>query len=109
VVALSLADNRGKSRLPKAKACGLQNPPKQGQDDQLMRIVHYKSVAVKLVIHAAAAKSGGFRRHADFHTLYNAAGGRSVRVGAWFVTGHSSDQSVVMWVFGPKIRAGRQG
>jgi len=40
-----------------------------------MRIVHYKSVAVKLVIHAGAAKSGGFRRHADFHTLYNAGRG----------------------------------
>jgi hypothetical protein len=68
-----------------------------------MRIVHYKSVAVKLVIHAAAAKSGGFRRHADFHTLYNAAGGRLVRVGDWFVTGHSSNPSVVMGVFGPKF------
>ena len=45
-----------------------------------MRIVHYKSVAVKLVIHAATAKSGGFRRHADFHTFYNAGGGHFVRV-----------------------------
>ncbi len=34
-----------------------------------MRIVHYKSVAVKLVIHAMLAKSGGIHPHADFDTL----------------------------------------
>jgi hypothetical protein len=32
-----------------------------------MRIVHHKSVAVKLMIHAMLAKSGGFPRPADFH------------------------------------------
>lgn len=32
-----------------------------------MRIVHYKSVAVKLVIHAMLAKSHGFQHRADFH------------------------------------------
>jgi hypothetical protein len=64
--------------MPKAKACGLENPPKVGQDDQLMRIVHYKSVAVKLVIHATRAKSGGFLCHADFHAVYYAVRGSFV-------------------------------
>jgi hypothetical protein len=70
-VALDLADNRRRCWLPKAKASGLENPPKKlGQDDQLMRIVHYKSVAVKLVIHAGTVKNCGFHHHADFHAFY---------------------------------------
>ena len=44
-----------------------------------MRIVHYKSVAVKLVIHATLVKSGGFPRRADFHALYYARRGQFVR------------------------------
>jgi hypothetical protein len=43
-----------------------------------MRIVHYKSVAVKLVIHAMLAKSDGFQRSADFHVLYHARRGHFV-------------------------------
>jgi hypothetical protein len=49
-----------------------------------MRIVHYKSVAVKLVIHAMLAKSGGFHPHADFDTLYDEARGHFVRPIATF-------------------------
>jgi hypothetical protein len=54
-----------------------------------MRIVHYKSVAVKLVIQAMLAKSGGFKRHADFHTLYHAWRGHFV---------HSTGTDGIQWM-----------
>jgi hypothetical protein len=53
-----------------------------------MRIVHYKSVAVKLVIHATPVKSGGIQHPADFDAFYYAVQAGFVCASRTLATGH---------------------
>jgi hypothetical protein len=58
-----------------------------------MRIVHYKSVAVKLVIHATPVKSDEIQHPVDFHASFYAANLGFVCLRRMAVTRHSAGPS----------------